>query len=198
MSISEDLHTAKEIGSWVHGKINDISVPNDKRTVMAVALLQQSLDITDAIIILLEHNLPGPAWALARPMHEGYVRGVWLLQHATDESVKKFEAGICPKFPELIKQIGDKPETGGAFIKGMTDLNLHSLHDLTHGGMEHIVRRTTGSAIEPNYSIDELKKLIKMRNQYASLIPCFLLQLANDLSAMEELLRKRREWESAF
>jgi hypothetical protein len=198
MDISENLKKAKEIGTWLHGKANNFSVPNDKRTKMALALLQQALDVTDAIVILLDYNLPGPAWALARPMHEGYVRGVWLLEHASEDGVDKFEEGKCPNFPELLKQIGDDPKTGGAFIKGMTELNLSSFHDLTHGGMEHITRRYTESAIEPNYPEDEIINLIKMRNQYAMFITCFLLLMANDQASIEELIQKKEEWENAL
>ncbi|MCA9458220.1 MAG: hypothetical protein KC587_16260 [Nitrospira sp.] len=198
MNINEILQTAKEIGMWIHGKTNNISLPNDKRTVMGVALLQQALDITDAIVILFESNLPGPAWALARPMHESYVRGVWLLEHASETAVEDFEKGKCPRFPQLVDQIGDEPETGGAFIKGMTDLNIKSFHDLTHGGMEHISRRTTATAIEPNYSLEEVVRYLKVRNQYCLLIACFILQLANGHEAMEALEKKRVEWKDAL
>src|SRR5690606_1499813 len=99
---------------------------------------------------------------------------------------------------ELLKQIGDDPETGGAYIKGMSDLNLSSFHDLTHGGMEHITRRWSGSAVEPSYSVDELRKLLKVRNQYVMLIACFLLQLANDESGLNAILCKRDEWKNAL
>ena len=198
MNISESLQNAKEISTWLHGSVNNISVPSDKRSTIALALLQQALDITDGINILIENNLPGPAFALARPMHEGYVRGVWLLAHASEESVGKFEEGKCPNFPELIKQIGDKPETGGAFIKGMTELNLSSFHDLTHGGMEHVIRRTTESSIEPNYAEEEILKLIKGRNKYCMLITCFILLLADDKDSMARLIEKRKEWNNAL
>lgn len=198
MSISESLHKAKVIGNWVHGKTNDISIPHRKRTMMGAAMLQHALDLTDAILTLMEHNLPGPALALARPMHEGYVRGIWLLEHASDESVEKFESGICPRFPELLRQIGEEPECGGAFIKGMSDLNLSSFHDLTHGGMEHITRRITAAAVEPNYSVEEIERLIRVRNQYAMLICCFLLILADDQESMEQLLEKQSEWHDAL
>ena len=198
MDISQNIRKAKEIGIWLHSKANNISVPKNKRTVMALSLLQQALDVTDAIVILLENNLPGPSWALARPMHEGYVRGVWLLEHASEESIEKFEKGKCPNFPELLRQIGDDPETGGAFIKSMSELNLSSFHDLTHGGMEHITRRYTDSAIEPNYSEEEIISLIKVRNQYAMLISCFLLLMADDQTSMKELLNKREEWKDAL
>ncbi len=198
MDIRESINKAKELGVWVHEKTNNISVPNNKRTYMAVALLQQALDITDGIVVLLESNFPGPAFALARPMHEGYVRGVWLLEHASEESVEKFESGICPRFPELHKQIGDDPKTGGAFIKKMTELNLKSFHDLTHGGMEHVIRRSTGASIEPNYPKDEIISLLDTRNKYSMLITCFLLLAANEAGGLEELLVKRDEYENAL
>ena len=198
MNFSESLRVAKEIGTWLHAKTNNISVPSDKRTVMAIAILQQTLDVADGIVVLIDNNLPGPAWALARPMHEGYVRGVWLLRHASDENVEKFESGKCPNFPALLKDIGDDPETGGEFIKGMTELNLKSFHDLTHGGMEHVTRRAKDSSIEPNYDEEEIINLIKMRNQYYMLITCFLIQLANEQGSMEELIQKREEWKNAL
>jgi len=198
MNLAESIKKAKEIGTWVHGMTNNISVPSDKRTVMAVAILQQALDITDGIVVLLENNLPGPALALARPMHEGYVRGVWLLGYASEEDVENFENGKCPNFPNLLKQIGDDPRTGGEFIKGMTDLNLKSFHDLTHGGMEHITRRITDSAIEPNYPEDEIRNLLKARNQYSLLITCFSLLAAKNSKAMEKLVNKRNEWNDAL
>lgn len=80
----------------------------------------------------------------------------------------------------------------------MTELNLKSFHDLTHGGMEHIVRRVSESAIEPNYLDQEIIKLLKMRNQYYMLIACFLLQLADDQSSIEELIQKRENWNDAL
>lgn len=196
MDIEASIKKAKDLGIWVHQKTNNISVPRDKRTFMAVALFQQVLDITDGIVVLLKNNLPGPAFALARPMHEGYVRGVWLLEHASEESVEKFETGKCPNFPELVKQIGDDPKTGGAFIKGMTDLNLNSFHDLTHGGMEHVIRRSTGSSIEPNYPEEEIINLLETRNKYSMLITCFLLLAANKPEGLQELMAKLEDYEN--
>jgi hypothetical protein len=198
MDIYESLKKAKELGIWVHGITNNISVPNNKRTNMAVALFQQALDITDGIVVLLDNNLPGPAFSLARPMHEGYVRGVWLLEHASDESVEKFESGQCPKFPELLRQIGDEPKTGGAFIKGMTDMNLKSFHDLTHGGMEHVKRRFTGASIEPNYPESETISLLKARNNYSLLIACFLVLAEDSSEKLVELSRKQDEYQNVL
>lgn len=194
MAISEDLQKATEIGSWIHSITSNLTIPNNKRITTGTALLQQSLEITDAITLLLQHHLRGPAWALVRSMHEAYTRGVWLLEHASDENVDRFIRGKPPNVSQILKDIGDAPETGGAFIKGMSELNRDDFHGLTHGGMEHVSRRMSKSAVEPNYSDKEIKKLIRVRNQYSCLAACFLLIAANDNEAMKELARKRDEW----
>lgn len=198
MNIEEDLKFAKEIGTWLHHKIDEIDIPNRQREAIAISLFQQTLDIADAIVILLESNLPGPAWALGRPMHEGFVRGTWLLNHASDDSVDRFVKGKCPKFPVLLQEIGDAPETGGYWIKGMTELNLKEFHDLTHGGMEHVTRRMTPGAIEPNYTYTELSRLIKARNQYCVNIVAYLLDLVKDEAGMLELKQKYSSWQHAL
>ncbi len=194
MDINASISKAKEIGTWVHGKTFNISVPSDKHTLMGASLLQHALDVTDAIIILLDQKLPGPAFALFRPLHEAYTRAVWLLQHASDEDVAKFEAGKYPGFKDMLRDIGDAPETGGAYIKGMSERNREDFHGLTHGGMEHVLRRVSTTAVEPNYPPEEIQKLLRARNQYSILSACFLLQLANDETGMNELLEKQNEW----
>jgi hypothetical protein len=198
MDISESVAKAKEIGAWIHGKTNDISVPSNDRTRMGTALLQHALDITDAMILLIERNLPGPAFSLFRPLHEVFTRGVWLLNHASDQDVEKFANGKYPGFNDMLNDIGDDPETGGAFIKGMSELNREDFHGLTHGGMEHVSRRFSSAAIEPSYPSEEINQLIKVRNQYASLVACFLLQLANDEDGINQLAEKRNEWRGAL
>lgn len=149
MDISEIIDDAHEIGAWVHGKTSNISVSSDDRTRIGVALLQHALDIADAIVTLVERNLPGPAFTLCRSLHEVYTRSIWLLEHASDDDVVKFSNGRYPKFKDMLRDIGDKPETGGAFIKGMSELNREDFHGLTHGGMEHVLRRVSTSVIEP-------------------------------------------------
>lgn len=198
MNISEGLKSAKEIGAWLRHQVDGIDIPSGKREAAAIALFQQTLDIADAIVVLLEKKLPGPALTLARPMHEAFVRAVWLLNHATESGVDQFVKGKCPNFPTLLKEIGDDYETGGNWIKGMSELNLKSFHDLTHGGMEHVVRRMTEEAIEPNYRADELLNLLKVRNQYYINTTIYLLRLVSGESQLLELSTKRREWDHAL
>lgn len=150
--IESDLEIAKELSTWIHERTNEKDYPKNH----GLTLLQQSQDVCDAIRILLEANLPGPAWALARPVLDAYVRGLWLLNHASDEEISEFLAdNKLPGFDELLDAIGNDEETGGAWIQKICEFNRKDFHDLTHGGIEHVLRRTTDHSIEPSYPDDE-------------------------------------------
>jgi hypothetical protein len=198
MKIEDALEIAREIGTWVHGQTNNSQVPNDRRTVMAVSVFQHVLDIADGIVVLIDNNLPGVALSLARSMHEGYTQGIWLIGSASEEQLDNYAKGICPKLQTLVKQIGDDPETGGAFIKGMTEKNIKDFNNLTHGGIEHVSRRTSEAAIEPNYNDEDILGLLKARNQYYMLTAFFLLTLMSKDAAVEELTQRQSKWQNAL
>ncbi|WP_297325651.1 DUF5677 domain-containing protein [Nitrosomonas sp.] len=163
MSLNKIISVSQEISIWLHQHTNETVLNNMAfREKYAICLFQQALDIEDGIKILLENNLPGAALALARPLFECYVRGVWLLTVATNEEVDKFESGKYYRefdISHLVKAIEDNPETDGAWIKATKDAHLTVLHDLTHGGTSHIVARCSSNTIEPLYSENHLISL---------------------------------------
>lgn len=145
------------------------------------------MDLNDAILVLLDTQLPGPALTLARPLFEGYVRGVWLLRAASDQEIEKFNNGKCPLFRDLLSAIGNDQTSGGAWIHANKNANWSSFNDLTHGGSEHVKRRNTQDAVEPNYPESELEALIQFGIEVRIRIGSELLSLMNDEIAMEEL-----------
>lgn len=172
--------------SLAHGFIRTLERQNTQNP--GLALFQQSQDICDAITILIKENLPGPAWALARPMVDTYVHGLWLLNHASDEKVNEFLAeNKLPKFNELLKAIGNDEETGGAWIHKICELNRKDFHDLTHGGIEHVLRRITDDSIEPNYPEDEQIRLMHIQIEIQFAIGAHLLALTNNQAGIEKL-----------
>ena len=198
MNKDEAILISKEIGMWVHTHTNESKVNGDRRTIMSVSTFQHVLDIADGITKLFDTDLPGAAFTLARPMHEGYTQAVWLLQHANDEQLKNYEEGICPKIQTLVKAIGDTPESGGRFIKECNELNISDFHKLTHGGIEHIARRTSAGCIEPNYEDEEIINLLKLRNQYYLLTAFFLLSLMSKDNEIQQLLELKKVWKNAL
>ncbi len=126
---------------------------------------EQALDVEDGIRVLLKADLPGAALALARPLFECYVRGIWLLKAATDDDTDKFLSDkYYPEFDisNLAKAIGNDPETGGEWINAIKDAHLKVLHDLTHGGTSHINTRCLSNIIEPHYPEIHLISLVML------------------------------------
>ena len=198
MTVVEALKSAKIISTWIHEKTNKSRVAKEQRIVMSLAVFQQALDIADGMVVLIENRLPGPAWALARSLHESYVRGVWLLEYADHNQLENFSKGRCPTLTKLMKLIPDTPESGGAWIKGINQLNITSFHDLAHSGIEHVSRRVGAEVIEPNYPEAETVNILRIRNQYYVNIGAFILAVIQDEASLIELNDKTSEWKNAL
>ena len=197
--LDQAILQAKNLAGWLHTKTNRAIFPIRGRKEWGICLLQHSLDVADATIILLEVGLPGPAWTLARPLLEGFVRGVWILQCASDEQVETFYKGKGPKFLELLKAMDDhdKAKLHAAWIRAQME-NRDIFHDFTHGGIEHVLRRITENkekalsttVVQPNYPEHELKYLVDLGTEVNIRIGCELFSLMEDSEAIRELYDK--------
>jgi len=187
MPLAERLKQAKDLGIWLHERTNERKFPAGPRRQTALAILQLTEDIADAIIVLLDAQMPGPALSLARPLFEGYVRGYWLLKCASDEQISEFIAGRCPNFAGLLAAVPKDAESGGAWIHANSAKNLKNFHDLTHGGSEHVKRRIGGYSVEPLYPEQELEALLRLGHEVRVRVGCELLSLLNDEEGMVSL-----------
>ena len=120
-------------------ELNDRSLPKTPQHCVGGGLFQHALDIADATIILVKKELPGPALALARPLIESWLRGVWAAKCAEDQEIKDFRAKGQPnpwKLPDLAEYVKERVPTEREYleevIEGREVRNM--LHDLTHGG----------------------------------------------------------------
>ena len=121
-------------------------------------------------------------------MLDSYVRGLWLLNHASDEEIKMFLAGNeLPGFNKLLNVIGNNEETDGAWIHKISEFNREAFHGLTHGGIEHVLRRITDHSIQPNYPGEELIRLMQIQIGIQFAIGTPLLALANNQAEIEKL-----------
>jgi hypothetical protein len=186
------IKEAKDLGRWIHKKTNNRRYPGGVRGRTANAILQQAMDIDDAILILLEARLPGPAWALARPLFESYIRGFWILRYASDKELEKFNNGKPPDLPKILRAIGNDNVSGSEWIQNSINAHWKAFCDLTHGGSEHVKRRNTRTTVEPMYSERELGGLIRNGIEIRMRIAAEWLSLLKDENALEQLDEKAR------
>ena len=191
VSLVEAISPAKDLSYWLHQKIHGKRFPVGRRRSWGVSLLQHSWDVADAIIILLERDLPGPAWTLARPLCESFVRGVWILHCASDEEVESFRKAKPPSFLRLLEALGNHNESKlheAWILKQMENKNV--FHDFTHRGIEHVLRRIDENVVEPHYPECELKYLVGLGTEVYIRVGCELFALMNDAEATRQLCEK--------
>lgn len=193
MSLLQSIQQAKEFGIWLHESTNNREHRGQIRERTGEAVLQLSLDLADAILVLLENRLPGPALTLARPLFETYVHGFWLLRCVTDEQIENFNDRRVPKFSSILKDIGKDEASGAAWIHATEKANWTSFNDLTHGGSEHVRRRITPDAVEPNYPEQELENLVCLGIEVRIRIGWELFVLMNDERGKQQLEEKAKE-----
>ena len=187
MSLSQATIRAKDFAIWLYGKTNNREFPNGVRERTAMSIFQLSLDLHDAIIVLLDAKLPGPALSLARPLFESYIRGFWLFNCASDKALNNFLNGKCPSLAALVDAVENNVETGGAWIHANKNHNLISFNDLTHGGSEHVRRRNMDNSVEPNYPEEELESLVNFGVEVQIRIGVELFSQLNDEDGIEQL-----------
>lgn len=156
------VQVAKDFGIWLDARTNGLELPaTDDRRRISQALFYLALEHYDSILVLLSNRLIGSAFALARPLLEAYVRGKWILCAATDTDIQNFLKGkVEPSFQDLLDQIGNDPESGGAWLQKTKELNWKAFNDLTHGGIHQVIRRLTEEYIESNYPLEEQERLV--------------------------------------
>jgi hypothetical protein len=193
MHSEEDLTKAEGFGVWLHERTNGLKFKVDNRLNIGEGFFYLAQEHHDAIIVLVRARLYGSALALARPLLEAYVRGTWLLRHASQAELENFMKGKCPNFNQLIAAIGSEPETGGAWLVEMQNKVWPGLNDYTHGGASQILQRYTEDAIESAYSEKVLADLFTIAREVAIRVATELFVLSGQESLLEQLSEKAAE-----
>lgn len=197
VSLRHALSKAKDFSSWLHDEIDGKAFTIDGPVDYGVCLLQHSWDLADAIVILLERGLPGPAWTLARPLCEGFLRGVWILHCASGEELQRFHDGQPPRLQELLQAMAaDDATAPHVDWISANAANQDIFHDFTHGGVEVALRRIGQNVVGPNYSESELEYLVGLGVEATIRIGYELFSLRGDTERIQHLCeRVQAEWQ---
>lgn len=131
--------------------------PDDKRTVMTIAMVDQLIEHHGAILLLIRSGKVGSAFALARPVVEGMYRGLWINFCATDEQLQKFDD--TDELPRTMKELADEIDAkylGDGFFADLKQRSWKALCSYAHNGMLQLARRFTGHQLKPAYSDGEI------------------------------------------
>lgn len=107
------------------------------------------------MILLVENQKIGSALALQRPLFEAFSLGHWLSYWASDNEVDDFAEGRRRPSLEFLRRALVNGNPGGPSHAGMQRL-VSRMHDLTHGGIGHLVLRMSASRLGPCYSAEQI------------------------------------------
>ena len=143
--------------AWIDQHTSGVTLPADERSLLAIGCFDVAIEHQASIALLHSSQLYGSALALLRVLAESLVRGLWLLQCATDTQLRKFIKGKLDKtFAELVTEIEANMGTPNGVLSGFKATGWSALNGFTHTGFHQVSRRHSPGKVEGSYSEDEL------------------------------------------
>lgn len=181
-TINQVLSKAMGLNSWFWENLDGMDIPKGKKTRLAVACHDQVIEHQLSICTLVEHRLYGSAFALVRPIFEGFIRGVWLMNCASDLEVELYYMDKkLPEFGELVKRVETIEGFASGILGGVRQNSWSAMCSYTHSGVMQTSRRLTRNTIEPNYKAEEVVEILKFSGSFALLAFQQLAHIGNRL-----------------
>ena len=136
----------------------------------AICLLYWSLifEHHQGILLLLRTKHYAPAFALMRPIAEAFLR-LHLVMHGTEAQLAAINDGTYnTDFANIGEQIDREAGIEPFFGKFFKE-HAKALHGFTHGGLEQLMRRSSGPDIIANYPDDEVRDVVRFTTMFAHL-----------------------------
>jgi hypothetical protein len=185
------LANAGEYVEWLRVQIHEKSIPSTDRTRTAAACLGLAQEHHHAIVLLAEHRLYGSAFSLLRVAFEAYIRGEWLHECASDAQVEQFvRGGEPPSIGVLLEQLEQLPAFNQRTLSAVKQAHWKAMCAYTHSGGLHTQRWQTSSAVEANYSPEEVDEVIVFAEIVGSLSAIAIAGLANDEQTANTILQR--------
>ncbi len=176
---------------WLSQRLNDLEISTSRRIRLSVGCYDQVFEHHIAICLLLRSKVYGSAFALVRPVFEGFVRGVWLKNSASDVELEKYYGDTLDlTFGQLLDRVEKYLGFESGMLSSLKKSSWKAMSSYTHGGVLQASRRYTKEFIEPSYSDEEIIEVLKISGAFALLAFQQIASEANRLDLAEEAGKK--------
>lgn len=163
MKAAAEYAKLSELIIWIDQNTSNIELPADERSLMAIGCFDIALEHQASFAILHSYKHYGSALALLRPLAESLVRGLWLLQCATEKDLNIFQEDNDDRafgFAKLIRDIETNIQTPSGVLSAFKTASWSTLCSFTHTGFRQVSRRHSPGKAGENYSEAELAKTL--------------------------------------
>jgi hypothetical protein len=185
VTVEEQISQADDFSERIYklmdGKVFPVTDRHELCSILWVLILAHH----NGMNILLHRKCYPSAFALMRSLAEAFLRLHLVTDDTTDQVRSIKDRRYSTDYVKAAKQI-DKIYKSSPLFGPWFKNNIKRLHDLSHGGIEHLRRLKDGSNIAANYSEKEIRSTIRL-----SMIFTFLgtLKAAEFLGYDAELMR---------
>ena len=191
MNLSERLAAANKLATDFDVEMNGVNTPSSEKELIAAALLDQAQEHSRSMIKLIEVDLPGSAFALARVSFETAVRGIWILRCATPGEVEKYKTEKLEKtFAAILNEIETFYGANGQILTHVKTSYWSSLCSYTHGGYLQACRRLSPGEVSPRYTDEEKAEMVRFSEFTYFLAAVEIFQLVGNLESAKRWVAK--------
>jgi hypothetical protein len=168
---------------WITKRLDDLPISRDRRSLLSVGCYDQVIEHQIAVCTLLRSRINGSAFALVRLVFEGFVRGAWLKNCATDFEVDKYyEDRLDLKFYQILNAVEKVPGFESMMLSQFKSTAWGSLNSYTHTGVMQSARRFSKEFVEPSYTDEEIIEVLRIVESFALLA---LQQIASEAGRLD-------------
>lgn len=168
--VEDEIKRANQFGD----QIEDLIIakgecPIDDRNKLLIAHWSLISDFHRGILSLLMNKFFGSAFALVRSIVEAVIRAHVVIMGSEEDLQKLRDDNYRTNFGTVGTEIDVAFGTGSLFenfLKGAKD----ALHSYTHAGIHQLGRRFCGTDLTPNYSEEDIIKVIQTSTSAAFLV----------------------------
>lgn len=133
---------------------------------LAAAYFAISFEHRESIILLARHGAASSAFALARPVYESCVRGLWTKFEADEQQLIRLRRdGVAPSFETVGKQLARSPVVG-TLAEVRSDA-WAPLSDFAHAGVRQLLNWIGKGEVGPRHPPEQLASLLLVVDIYA-------------------------------
>lgn len=191
IGLTPALEDHKALGNWVLERIGGKNISASPRIAIPAGCFDVAIEHHNGIVVLCENGHFGTACALIRVIFEACVRGIWLHNCATEDELTQYRNDNLRKgFNNVLQEVEQLEGFNEGILGNVKSEYWGAMNSFTHTGILQVSRRLSEDSLGPNYSDEEVIKVLNFSGSMCLLAALKIALLIGDSNLTNEILEK--------
>ena len=193
--MSGELDKLMDVVAWIDDNTGGINLPSDEKSLLASGCFDSAIEHQAAIALLYNSSLYGSMLSLLRVITESLVRGLWILNCATEKEIAQFKKGKLEKhFGTLINEYETKIGDSDGILSQFKKTSWSPMNGFLHTGFIQVSRRHSPGKLGGNYDQIELSHALGVAGALGLIAAGQLIGMAGRSDLTQPFLKKMEEY----